>query len=303
MSNRFGFAFPELVVESVIRDGLLDLKNNPGFLDDVLAELTKPYADRKYGTSEVQKVKTLIQEENIAVVHALHDGAAKNPAYSIQLGNDTEDKRTSHLDDFEADFRETTTDAATIASRLKETNVIPNSYNETTGMVEVPDTVDLSDVYSSYIYEDGSGNEFKLGSGISNTPGNKFFFIEPNQTPDISNPGELRSFLTEDQFEVRGVQQNVQILVGVHSKEPLLTKYLYVILKFVLNSRKKDLINRCLDRMTLQGSDFTRDLEFQGDRVYNRFLTVNGYVEDVWRSDQVNLIDAAEIEADPVEDC
>lgn len=295
-----GMAFPELVIESVIRDGLEDIKANLEFLDDVFSELTSPYASRKYGATEIQKIKDMITKDNIAVVYALHDGAAKSPAYSIQLGMDGEDTPRTVLGDFEEDQRVTTTDAQVIADRIKQTNVVPSSYSPTTGQVLVPDSVNLVDVRAGFIYVDGAGTEHQIKSGINNAPGNRSFFIAPNSTVDIVNPGLIRSFLTEDQFEIRSVTNKVQILVGVHSKEPLVTRYLYVLLKYILDSRKADLIERCFDRMVLQGSDFTRDLEFQGDRVYNRFLTITGHVMDQWRSDQVNLIDSVDIDATPL---
>lgn len=296
------FAFPELVIESIIRDGLEDIKANPEFLDDVFGEFTKAYATRKYGSGEIDKIKTLIAAKNIAVVHSFHSAAAKAPSFSIQLGFDREDRRTDHLDDY-ADLQTTTiTDATRLELLKKATNVIPTAYDSATGRVSIPDSVDLSPVYVNFIFEDGSGSIFTIISGISNTPGDKFFFIEPGQVVDLVNPGEIRSFLTEDQYEVRSILNEVRILIGVHTKDALLTKYLYILLKYFLLSRKADAIKRCFDRMVLEGSDFTRDMQYEGDMVFSRFLTVSGYTQDVWRSDQVTLIDSVDIDAIPVDD-
>lgn len=167
-------------------------------------------------------------------------------------------------------------------------------------MIRVDDSIDLSTIYEKYIYVDGSGIEFTVLSGISNQPGNKFFNINPNQTPDIVNPGLIKSFLDQKQFEIKGTVSQVDLLVGVHTKEALLTKYLYILLKYILQSRKKDLMQRCFENVTLRGSDFTRDLQYQGDQVYTRFLTVSGRVDETWRSDQVELIDHVVIDAKPV---
>lgn len=294
------FAFPELVIESVIRDGLEDIKNNPEFLDDVFGEFTKSYATRKYGQAEIDKIKALIDKKNIAVVHSFHEAAAKSPCYSIQLGLEAEDRQTTHLDDFEDDLRVPITEAARLELLVKADNVVPSDYTPTTGKVSVPDSVDLSGVYAGYIFEDGAGNIHKVLPGISNAPGDKFFFVAPNSNVDTVDPGEIRSFITEDQFEVRSVSNEVRIMIGVHTKQALLTKYLYVLLKYFLLSRKADAIKRCFARMSLEGSDFTRDFEYQGDMVFTRFLTIKGYTDDVWRSDQVNLIDAVEIDGEAI---
>ena len=296
------FAFPELVIESIIRDGLEDIRQNPEFLDDVFGEFTKAYATRKYGQAEIDKIKALIDKKNIAVVHSFHEASAKSPCYSIQLGLEGEDK-TSRLDDFEEDERVTITDAVRLDQLKKVTNLVPTAYDPVTGKISVDDSVDLSPVYAAYLYEDGSGTIHQIQPGISNTPGSKCFFVVPQSEVDIINPGEIRSFITEDQFEIRSVTNEIRLLIGVHTKEALLTKYLYVLLKYILLSRKSDTLKRCFDRMKLEGSDFTRDFAYQGDMVFTRFLTVMGYTDDQWRSDQVNLIDSVEIDATPVDDC
>lgn len=294
------FAFPELVIESVIRDGLEDIKANPEFLEDVFGEFTKPYATRKYGSAEIDKLKALIDRKNIAVVHSFHEAVAKSPCYSIQLGMESEDRRTTHLDDFEEDLRVPITDAERLGLLVKVSDLTPTAYDPVSGKVSVDDSVNLANVYKGFLYEDGAGTIHVVQSGISNVPGDRFFFVLPESTVDISLPGEIRSFLDEDQFEIRSVTSEVRIMVGVHTKDALLTKYLYILLKYILLSRKKDVIRRCFARMSLEGSDFTRDLKYEGDMVYTRFLTIRGFVDDVWRSDQVNLIDSIDVDPTPV---
>ena len=88
--------------------------------------------------------------------------------------------------------------------------------------------------------------------------------------------------LDEDDFDVGTTHSNIQIMLGVHTKEALTTKYLYTIVKYILLSRKRDLIDRCLINMSFSGSDFTRNLQYKGDIVFNRFLTISGRIEDNW---------------------
>ena len=61
-------------------------------------------------------------------------------------------------------------------------------------------------------------------------------------------------------------------------------------------SRKEDLINRNFAVSTYSGSDFTRNMQYPGDHVFTRFLTISGKVEDSWRSDEVIPIDNLEIQ-------
>ena len=287
------FPLPDLIVENVIRNGILDIQNNPDVIDRVFAHMTDGYANRKYGVNEIQKIKDILSGADpteIAVVHSFHLAVAKTPSFSIQLGSQSEDESLARLEDFEENFCQPLSPSE-LASLVRATNVIPTSYNPLTGMVRVPDTVDLSDVHRQFIYEDGSNLEHIILSGISNTVGDKYFFIAKQSTPDIVNPGIIKSFLTEKSLTRRGVTDNISLLIGVHTTEPLLTKYLFILLQFFLLSRKEELIQNCLIVSSLSGSDFNPDLAYQGDKVFTRFLTLKGKIENSWDSDMYNLVD------------
>ena len=78
------------------------------------------------------------------------------------------------------------------------------------------------------------------------------------------------------------IHANTTINVGIHTKEQLLTKYLYHIAKYFVLSAKEDLIRQNFIIATFKGSDFTRDASWQGDHVYTRFLNISGKTEDSW---------------------
>jgi len=297
------FTNPDLVIQSIILDGIENMKADPDVLDDVFGQFGNPYAAQRYGVAEIQKIKDLltgVDPTEIAVVHSFHEAQARTPCYAIQLGHTVEDKALTKIDDFEEDFCEPL-DAAELALLVKETGIIPTSYNPLTGRVQVPDSVDLSQVYPNFIFEDGSAVEHVIRPGLSDVLGDKFFFVGKQATVDIVNPGLIKSFLTQKALEVRGVTHNVDIIIGVFSKEALLTKYLFVLLQFILLSRKADMISRCFYLSSLSGSDFNRDTVYQGDSTFSRFLTISGRIDHSWRSDQVVLIDSAELDATPIE--
>jgi len=298
------FVFPDLVIESILRDGLKNIEADPSILNDVFGDFSAPYANRKYGLAEIQRIQDILtgsEKTNIAIVHSFHEAAAKSPCISIQLGSDIEGREV-YLDDFSEDLQEDITDEDDLAALVKVPSVLPDSYDATSGKLELPDSVDLSDVYTSFIYVDGSDVEFVIQGGISEVTGDKFIFIPVGSTPDIGSAGSIKSFLSFTKTEVRSSHHDVQILLGVHTKEPLFTKYLYTLTKYFLKSRKESLIKRGFVASTMSGSDFNKDQNYVGDQVFTRFLTVSGKVEDAWRSDQVQLFDHVEIDAIP-EDC
>lgn len=300
-----GIHLADLIVESIIRDGIEFLKQNPARVDDIFKPLTRIYNTKKYGQAEIDKIKAVLfngdNKKNIAIVHSFHEASAQSPCYSIQLGTESEAKERAHLGDFEEDHRVNLTNTELLAYQ-KITGLIPTAYDPVSGKVSVQDSADMSLVHPAYIYVDGSGAEFELRPGISNVTGNKFFFIAKQADVNIIDPGLIRSFITYSQHEIKGETSAINMLIGVHSKDALLTKYMYVILKYIMFSRKNDLIKRGIVNSTFQGSDFTRDLRYEGDMVFTRFFTLSGQVDDTWRSDDVQLIDAVDIAATTCDD-
>ena len=85
-----------------------------------------------------------------------------------------------------------------------------------------------------------------------------------------------------DDFDENIALSNVQVSIGIHTKEALMTKYLYIILKYIVLSRRIELERRGFIASTFGGSDFNRDMAYKGDIVYSRFLTMIGKTEDTW---------------------
>jgi hypothetical protein len=286
---------PDLVIESILREGFMALKRKPELIDDVFASLTKSYADKKYGQKELQRIKDAILKKDWGFVHSFGEVESNLPCVSIQLGNESEDRGTAHLEDFEKDVTEPITDEEELANLVKISNIQPLDYDVLSGTVYLDNSVNLTDVYPNLLYVDAAGVEHKIIGGIDNTSGQKQFVVEPGSEVDISDEGLIKSSIDYKQYTERGVHNDVQILLGIHTKDALLTKYFYILVKYFLLSRKKDLIDRCFIVASYQGSDFTRNLKYEGDIVYTRFLTITGKVQDTFRSDKGDIFDNVEV--------
>jgi hypothetical protein len=294
------FIIPELIVESLIRDGLLNIKTKPEIIDDIFSQLTKGY-NRKYGTAELEKIKAFVQKD-FAVVYSYSQVDHQKNTISIMVGSDNEDKGRDSIGDYREPLTVQIADPVALAALVKVDDIEVLSYDPTTGKITVADTTDLSEVYRGLIFVDNEDNEFPIIGGINNEPGDKSFFIQKQAEIVTDDPtSSIKSSLDYEQYEVKGITSDVTLVLGVHSKDVLTTKYMYVLLKYFLVSRKADMVKRGLIVSTLSGSDFHRDSQFAGDQVYVRFLTITGKVEDLWRSDQVQLIDNIEIDCEPVE--
>lgn len=288
---------PDLVIESILREGFENLKNNPEIIDDVFSSLTRPYNSLKYGEKELQRIKDEILKKDWGFVHSFGEVAANAPCVSIQLLDDGDDKALASLEDFQGQVDEQIADPDKLAELVQVTGIQPDSYDQTSGTVKVPDSVNLAQVHVNLLYVDSSGVEHTITGGINNTAGSKQFMVTPGNDVDIAGTGEIKSSLDFERAEVKGVISNVQVMLGIHSKEALMAKYMYILVKYFLLSRKPDLIERCFIVSSYQGSDFTRNLSYEGDVVFHRFLTVSGKVEDSWRGDQVDLVDNVEVTA------
>jgi hypothetical protein len=297
-----GFILPELIIESLIRDGLQNVKADPTIIDDVFSQLTRAYAQQKYGQTEIDKINALVQKD-LAVVFSYFEVDANAPCISIMIGSDTEDKRRAHLSDDYGQMEEQIVDPVELEALHRVNNLEVSSYDPTTGRVAVTDANDLSPVFKGMIFVDSTDVEHIITGGIDNSLGSKSFFIGKNEEVDFSDPTTcyIKSTLNYKLNEVRGLTGDETLVIGVHSKDSLTTKYLYILVKYFILSRKPDMIKRGMYLSSYSGSDFGRDSEYLGDQVKTRFLTITGKIDDTWRSDQVILIDSVEIDGTPID--
>ncbi len=296
-----GFNLSELIIESIIRDGLQNVRNDPTIIDSVFAQLTRAYNAEKYGQAEITKIKNLVLKD-IAVIHGYHEVDTKPLCYSIVIGSDNEHKPRAHLDDDYAEVSEAIVNPIELQALHRVDNLIVTAFDSLSGRVSVDPASDLSQIYKGMLYVDSIGTEHEIIGVISNALNDKFFFISKLDEVDFStSTGFIKSSLNYKEYEIKGVTSDIQLVVGAHSKDALTTKYLYILLKYFILSRKHDLIKRDFYLASYSGSDFNRDSAHIGDQVFTRFLTINAKCDDTWRSDQVVLIDHVEIRATPID--
>jgi len=280
------FTLPDLVIESVIRDGLEQVKQDNTILDDVFGNLLAVYNTRKYGTNEIQRIKDYINNHNIAVVHSFHLVASKMPCISIQLGAESEAQDYARIGDGDDIFME-----ALSAQELMDNEFVNDTftYDPATGKVTFTNPIDATKLHIGNRFVQDPVDVPVLGILADGV------IIEKGLTL-TADPAIVRSFIQERMIETSNIYDNVNLLVGIHTEEPLLTKYLYVLVKYFLKSRKQSLSARCLSETKVSGSDFTRDLGYKADNIFTRYITVMGKSSDTWRADQVDQFDCVELD-------
>jgi len=98
-----------------------------------------------------------------------------------------------------------------------ESTITPTSYTSGTGVVLVPDSVDLSRVRIEDIFIDASSNEFSIIGNIDNTPGQKQFRIATGQVVDT---GAGASIIRVD-YEEYGAVDTWQTRIITRKKIPI----------------------------------------------------------------------------------
>jgi hypothetical protein len=288
------YYLPDLIVEGVLREAYGVLKRNPGLIDHIFRFMVKSRLVReKYGQKEIERIKQNIEKYDWSFVHSFNEVEGKTPAISIQLMAENEAKEVQ-LEDFEKDAR-VPLRPEELAALIVVPSVQPTAYNPLSGALAIPDDIDLTNVHRNLLFVDASGQVWPILGGINETPGQQQFLIAANVAPDLTAPGLIKSAIDFKQITIRGNMTDVNLLLGVHTKDPLLTKYFYIILKYFLMVRKHVLIEEGFICSKFQGSEFTRNLKIEGDAVFNRFLTLSGKVEDSFRSDETQVFDSIDV--------
>jgi hypothetical protein len=276
----------EFVIETVIRDGLGNLRSNPAILEDIFSKFTATFFNNQYGTSKINQLKQYIQDNQVKIVHSFAQVPTNTPCVSIQILRSSE---TPKLQQFSDEYEDVDTPISPI---VRVADIQPISYDQVTGKLQVDPASNLANVYPGMIFKDGSNVEFTILSGNSNLAGNKYINIGPGQSPNTVDTGDIISSIRIQRVERRMIRLEETISLGVHSRNDVhITKFLYYILVFILKSRTDSLIERGIHLDYGTGGIFDRVDAFEGENVFTRMIEVNCITEFDWNQKQVSLVD------------
>ena len=287
-----GVPLSELVLESVIRDGLGAIRADLDILDDLFSKFNLAYFSTQYGQSKIDEIKTYIQNNQIRIVQSWAMVPMSVPCISIQLEAASEDP---DIQQFSNEYEEIDTD---ITPTIVIDPVTPGTYNPVTGKLIIanPDDVDLSLICPGMNYIDASGTPFSIQAGNSNITGNKFINIGQAKEPDLSDDGRIESSIDKKRTERRMIRMREVISLGCHASNDIhLAKFIYYILIYILKSRQASIIDRGLELDFSQGSMYNRDDKFEGENIFSRFIRFNCISQFDWDQEEVNLIDCFEL--------
>jgi len=214
---------------------------------------------------------------------------AKNanlPCISIHLHGDVEEEAKAGFNDFQGSA-EVPIDPETIVSTFTAT-----SFTSSTGKVEVPDAVDLSNVYKGRFWVEGMGQSLTILDPISNIVGEKFFHIAKMATVDLTNT-TIVSCINKRLFECKFIPSAENVMIGIHSENALLTRYIYYIVRHILWTKKDKFRELDLQLSKYDGSDFQLQQDLLSESsVYSRWVTAKFISYNTYKDKEVTPIDA-----------
>lgn len=266
----------------IIELTLNDIRENDWLLDDILSDFVlDPMLSGIYGQKEINNAKKWFQDNEISVFLPHRMDLEKMPCVTISIGSNSEDKSLARLADT-TPFVETY-DASDIGKTIQyvvEPFTIV-SYEQITGLIEVPESVDLTTVQPGMVVvnpTNGTGYVIvkKDAAGIYIAEGTALTAIQVGILPQY--------MIYRARREIATFQERITIGCHVHG-DPNSLLWLYSIMMYgLLRYREGALESRNFQLSNIETSDMVRNQNWEsiGENVYSRFITISGQVENTW---------------------
>lgn len=278
-----GVVLSDLVVESVIRDGLASIRDDDSRLEDLFENYNATYLKDTMGWQAINQVKDFIKTNQVNIVQSFIQAPSALPCFSIQLAQASEDRNRAVLSD-NVGSEITIEDSEVLVS------MTPTSYDSNTGILFVPGSTDLSDISVGMMFQDTTGTVYEIEGGIIDTVP-KQINIGVGESPSIAGICSIVSNLDFSRNNINMIPINENIQIGVHSKDAATTKILYYILIYIFQIKRDSFIKRGLTLTAFSASDFGRESNFLPENTYSRFVTLNAITRLYYKSKTDDLAD------------
>jgi hypothetical protein len=286
----------DVIIAEAIRQGLEDMRKNLWLLDDVFANFTKePALKDKYGQKEIDAAKDWFLNNKIEVNLRYRNDKDQFPCVTIALGSSSEKEEMKHLGDLSTEVETLMPNQIGKPIPYIVKPFIPISYDQTTGVLTVPDSVSMRGVRSGQILVDpDTGNGYIIQEVISN--GIK---LEPNLKISLTRAGIVPQYqIYKARREHTFFQETYSIGCHVHGDPAPLLWLHAIVLYTILRYRESLLEGRQFTQSSVSSSDLVQNPNFEGpggENVFSRYITLTGQVENSWLKTPFRIIEAVEI--------
>lgn len=272
----------DLIIKTAIEMALEDIRKQEWIIEDIFSSLLEnPILAKRYGMKEITRAKEFILNNNIPVYMHHRLDKMEYPCITISIGQSTEDKDLATLGDNSVAFEDY--DAQDIGKPIKYivAPFKPLSYDESTGIVEMPADIDAYRYIGKgmLLINPKNGNAWVIdgkagNNGIQISPGTKLPKADLAIIPQYHYYRARRERATS--------QEQYNIGCHVHG-DPSLLIFLFSVVKYAIYRYREGLLeynNFQLSRITC--TDMIRNEAMAEENVFSRWITLSGQVEESW---------------------
>lgn len=278
---RYGFSPTDALIKTAIEMAIEDIRKNPWIIEHMYsAYIENPILSQQYGYKEVARAKDFLLNNKINFYLKHREDSMDFPCVTISLSQSTEDKGLATLGDLSTLVNEYNPEEIDkpISFVIKPTQIV--SYDPDTGIVEIPE----NDLY--YLIQPGmTALDPETGNGytILEKAGNQGFRIQAGAEIDFEKVAVAPQYLTYRARMERIISQE-SYSIGCHtSGDPSLTVHLYNLVKYALLRYREGLFEHFNFQLgSISATDTVNNEAFGADRIYSRFITLSGQVEEYW---------------------
>lgn len=273
----------DIIILTAIQLGIEDMRKNEWLIDHLLQDLTSSvYLRQKYGQKQIDALKEWFRNNQIDIYMRPRDDRDRLPCITIEMGPSNEKAEMKHLGDLSP--HKTTLIPNQIGKPIPYVikPFIPTGYNETTGELSIPDTIDLVPVSAGMILVNpDSGFGFKiLGLGVNSV------FVQPNQSIASTQFGILPSHQYY-QARVKHSFFEETYAIKCHAHGDIQnTLFLWSLVKYnILRYRQSLLEANGFAESSVSSGSPGLNAEWStegGEKAYTRGMTLSGQVQNTW---------------------
>jgi hypothetical protein len=283
----------DIIIKTAIELTIQEMKENPYLVDHMFSDLTSiNYIMAKYGQKQIDSCKEWLSKVNIEVYMYKRKDKDRYPCITVEMGSSNEKSEMKHLADDSSD---------TITLLPKQIGkpipyivkpFTPAGYNQVTGLISIPASVDISGVVpGQIIVNPDNGQGFQIMSVQANQigiqPGTYFkatrLGVVPQHQYYVARIGHI---FTQDIYNI-----------GCHGNGDAQTcLWLWSIALYGILRYKESLFEALgFTESFVQNNNPDLNEFFTtagGEEVWSRYITISGQVEQTWIKSPKRIIES-----------
>jgi hypothetical protein len=277
----------DIIVRTAIIRAMDLVRADPKLLDHVFHSLAEDELTRDvYGAKQIAEARKWFMKTDIPVFMNFRVAEEALPCITISL------QESAEADQTHGDVHYVTEERSPGDWPALTEPFTPVAYSPGSGIMVLP-----IDVMGNRVVAAGMQLVTRDGRSytIMQNLGDDEISLKPGTVDDFTNAvikGATDRFATT----VESVTFKEVYQIGIHVMgEPTYLLHLHSIVQFMLLKYKQELLEtRGFERTSLTSTDFRRNLEFDNEEVFARFITITGYARHYWPKATNPLIDVVD---------